>query len=249
MQFKKDIEKREDKNMVNFIVCDDSVEEVKRVSGIIDNVMMGNEICYKKSLYYDYDNKFSKEILEDKSPNRVYILDIQTTSRSGIDVAREIRKHDVNSIIIFLTGYNELGMNILNDELMILTFINKMDNSENRLKSAIKRSLNILNVKNIVRFNDHGVIYTIPNDDILYITRDTVERKCVIKTDYNDFKVKKSLTELLELLGPNFKETHRSCIVNMTRVVKIDKKKRIITFDNGETTDLLSDNFRKEVEA
>lgn len=233
--------------MVNFIVCDDSVEEVKRVSEIIDNVMMSNEIGYKKCLFYDYDQKFTKEILEEKYSNRIYILDIQTPSRSGIDVAREIRKHDVNSVIIFLTGFNELGMNILNDELMILTFINKMDGSEDRLKSAIRRALNILNVKNIVRFNDHGVVYTIPNNDILYITRDTVERKCIIKTDYNDFKVKKSLTELLELLGPDFKETHRSCIVNMTRVVQINKKKRIIMFDTGETTDLLSDNFRKEV--
>ncbi|MCI8445007.1 MAG: response regulator transcription factor [Bacilli bacterium] len=233
--------------MVNFIVCDDNKEDVKKVTDIIDNVMMSNELGYKKHIYYDYNEKFDQEIIQSKLPNKIYILDIQTTSRSGIDVARDIRKHDVNSIIIFLTGFNELGMNILNDELMILTFINKLDNSQERLRSALKKALGILDVKNILRFNDHGVIYTIPSEDILYITRDSVERKCIIKTEYNDFKVKKTLTELLSILGKEFKETHRSCIVNMNRVIKIDKKKRLITFDNGETTDLISDGFRKEV--
>lgn len=233
--------------MVNFIVCDDNKEDVKKVTDIIDNVMMSNELGYKKHIYYDYNEKFDQEIIQSKLPNKIYILDIQTTSRSGIDVARDIRKHDVNSIIIFLTGFNELGMNILNDELMILTFINKLDNSQERLRSALKKALGILDVKNILRFNDHGVIYTIPSEDILYITRDSVERKCIIKTEYNDFKVKKTLTELLSVLGKEFKETHRSCIVNMNRVIKIDKKKRLITFDNGETTDLISDGFRKEV--
>lgn len=233
--------------MVNFIVCDDNKEDVKKVTDIIDNVMMSNESGYKKHIYYDYNEKFDQEIIQSKLPNKIYILDIQTTSRSGIDVARDIRKHDVNSIIIFLTGFNELGMNILNDELMILTFINKLDNSQERLRSALKKALGILDVKNILRFNDHGVIYTIPSEDILYITRDSVERKCIIKTEYNDFKVKKTLTELLSILGKEFKETHRSCIVNMNRVIKIDKKKRLITFDNGETTDLISDGFRKEV--
>lgn len=233
--------------MVNFIVCDDNKDDVKKVTDIIDNVMMSNELGYKKHIYYDYNEKFDQEIIQNKLPNKIYILDIQTSSRSGIDVARDIRKHDVNSIIIFLTGFNELGMNILNDELMILTFINKLDNSQERLRSALKKALGILDVKNILRFNDHGVIYTIPSEDILYITRDSVERKCIIKTEYNDFRVKKTLTELLSILGKEFKETHRSCIVNMDRVIKIDKKKRLITFDNGETTDLISDSFRKEV--
>lgn len=234
--------------MVNFVICDDNKEYLKMVSDIADNVMMKNKIEYKKHLYTEYGDKFEEEAMSHKLLNKVYILDIQTPTRSGIDVARKIRKKDVDSIIIFLTSFNDLGMNVLNDELMILTFINKMDNCENRLKSAIKRSLEILDVKNVIRFNDHGVLYTIPANDILYITRDTVERKCIIKTDYNDFKVKKSLTELSNILGENFVETHRSCIVNMTRVRKIDKKKRIITFDNNETTDLISENYKKGVE-
>lgn len=234
--------------MVNFVVCDDNPDDVKKITDIIDNVMMNNEIAYKKHTYYDYDKKFENEIIEGKLANKIYILDIQTPSRSGIDVARDIRKEDVDSVFIFLTSFNELGMNVLTSEIMPLTFINKMDMQQERLVSAIEKALSILNVKSIIRFKNNGVIYTIPAHDILFITRDTVERKCIIKTDYTEFKVKMSLSELSSILGTNFRETHRSCIVNMNRVRKIDKKKRLITFDSGDTTDLLSNNFKKEVE-
>lgn len=234
--------------MVNFIACDNNEEDLKFISNVIDNVMMGNEIAYKKHLYTEYGDKFNSEILNGKLANKIYLLDIQVPKKSGIDVARQIRENDVDSVIIFITSFNDLGANVLRNELMALTFINKLDGAEERLKSAIQKSLKILNIKNIIRFNDHGVIYTIPSNDIIYITRDTVERKCVIKTEYNDFKVKKSLSELLNMLGENFVETHRSCIVNKRRIRKFDKKKRIIMFDTGDTIDLISDNFKRGVE-
>ena len=234
--------------MINFIACDNNSEDLKFISNTIDNVMMGNEIAYKKHLYNEYGTKFISEVLDSKISNKIFILDIQVPGKSGLDVARQIREKDVDSVIIFVTSYNELGANVLNNELMSLTFINKLDNEEERLKSAIQKSLQILNAKRIIRFNDHGVIYTIPVNDIIYITRDTVERKCVIKTEYNDFKVKKSLSELSEMLGSNFIETHRSCIANKNRIRKFDKKKRIIMFDSGDTTDLVSENFKRGAE-
>lgn len=234
--------------MVNFVACDNNQEDLKFISKVIDNVMMNNEIAYKKHLYTSYDSKFDKEILETKLSNKIYLLDIQVPKKSGIDVARQIRENDVDSVIIFITSFNDLGANVLRNELMALTFINKMDSAEERLTSAIQKALKILNIKSVVRFKDHGVIYTIPANDIIYITRDTVERKCIIKTEYSDFKVKKSLSELLSMLGDNFIETHRSCIVNKKRIRKFDKKNRIITFDTGDTIDIISDNFRRGVE-
>lgn len=233
--------------MINFIVCDDDTKTVKNVSQIIDQVMINNDIDYKTHTYYDYDKSFISDIVNTKLPNKVYILDIQVGSHSGIDVARKIRKTDLDSVIIFLTSFNELGMNVISDELMVLTFINKLDNGDKRLSSAIEKSLKVLNVKKLIRFKDSGIVYSIPSDDILYITRDTVERKSIIKTDYSEFKIKTTLTELLDLLGTNFKSSHRSCIINMKRVIKIDKRNRIITFDTGETTDLMSGQFKKEV--
>ena len=40
-------------------------------------------------------------------------------------------------------------------------------------------------------------------------------------------------------------QTHRSCYINIDRVRLIDKHTNIIEFDDGETIDLLSSNYKK----
>lgn len=128
-----------------------------------------------------------------------------------------------------------------------MSFINKFDNFNNRLNDALKKALDILGHKNIIRINDRNITYTINSKDILYITKDSFERKTIIKTDYNEIKLNKSLFEIVGLLDDRFVQTHRACYINTERKVKIDRTKRIIMFDNGEKIDLLSDKYKKEV--
>lgn len=232
--------------MVNFIVCDDNKAVRTNVVNIIDKLMMKNQLAYKTHVFDEYDESFYK-IMKTKNSSKIYVLDIETKNSSGIDIARKIREKDIDSIIIFLTSHDELGYTILKSEFLFLSFICKFDNYEDKLESALKKALKILGKKNIIRFENQGALYTIPADDILYITRDSIERKCVISTDYAQFKINKTLMEMLEMLDGRFKKSHRACIVNMDRVRVIEHHKRRIIFDNASTTDLLSSNFKKEV--
>lgn len=232
--------------MINFFVCDDNDVIRNNVSEVIDKVMMKNDFQYKIHLYSDYDKKFIKDMMSPLS-NKIFILDIETPSSSGIDIARKIREKDIDSILIFLTSHYEMGSTLLDDELMFLTFISKFNNQDERLVSAINKSLKMIGKKQAIRFDDHGVLYTLPVNDILYITKDSATRKSIIKTDYTEFKVNKTLTELSEMLGSDFIQTHRACFINVNRRRVMDKKHHLIIFDNGETIDLLSDNFKKEV--
>ena len=187
------------------------------------------------------------KLINSKECMRIYILDIETPSRSGIDVARIIREKDMESIIIFMTGHEELGPTILKKELWFLAFINKFEDSEERLRNSIKKALEILNIQTRLHFEEKGVIYNISLNDILYITRDGIDRKAVIKTENNEYRTYKTLLELIELLDDRFEQTHRACIVNMQRVRTIDRINKIITFDNGMKIDLLSDKYKKEL--
>lgn len=232
--------------MINFIICDDNKEVVEKIKSIISKCMMKNNFEYKTHLFYDLDDKFM-QITRSNLPFKIYILDIETPSRSGIDVARIIRDRDVESIIIFITGHEELGLTLLKNEIMFLSFINKFDNYERRLVTAINKGIRMLQRKNILRFEERGNIYNIAMDDILYITRDSFERKCIIKTTYADIKTYKSLSEIQSLLDDRFVKTHRACITNIDRVAEIDKGKKKILFDNGTVIDLLSDRYKKEV--
>ena len=232
--------------MINVIVCDDNEKDRNSVVKIVKDYMIKNKVEFNIHLYEDYNKNFYK-IVDRKIPFKIYLLDIETPSKSGIDVAREIRRKDVDSVIIFLTAHEELGNIVLKNDLMFLSFINKFDDFENRLNSSLEKALDLLNKKNTIRFTDRNVLYTININDILYITKDSFERKTIIKTDYTEFKVNKSLYEIVEMLDDKFVQTHRACYINSDRKVKIDRINRIITFDNGETVDLLSDKYRKEV--
>ena len=232
--------------MINFIICDDNAKDRENAKKIINAFMKKIKKEYETHVFKDYNQDFYN-IIDRKLPSKIYLLDIETPTKSGIDVARDIRKKDVDSVIIFLTVHEELGHVILKNDLMFLSFINKFDDFENRLYKSLGKSLDILNKKNAVRINDGNVIYTINIKDILYITKDSFERKTIIKTDYAEIKVRKTMNEIIEMLDDRFIQTHRACFANEDRIFKIDKVKRIIVFDNEESIDLLSDKYKRGV--
>ena len=232
--------------MINIIICDDNNNDRRKAAEITSNFMNKKKLEYKNYVFEDYNNKFNS-ILNSNLPSKIFILDIETPSASGIDIARKIRMKDVDSVIIFLTGHEELGNVILKNDLMFLSFINKFDDFENRLNKSLNKALDLLKNKRTIRIDDRGVSYTIDLDDILYITKDSYERRTVIKTDYNEIKVNQSMQEIINMLDDRFIQTHRACYINDDRKIKVDRSTKMISFDNGETIDLLSDKYKKEV--
>ena len=232
--------------MFNVIVCDDNEKDLNNVVTIVKRFMSENKLEYTIYKYSDYDKNF-ESIIDKKLPFKIYLLDIETPSRSGIDVARQIRRKDVDSVIMFLTVHEELGSVILKNDLMFLSFINKFDGLNERLNKSLKKAIHLLHHKNVIKIADKNITYTINLDDILYITKESFERKTIIKTDYSEIKVNKSLNDIVSKLDNRFIQTHRACFINNDRKISIDKSNKIITFDNGETINLLSDKYRKKV--
>ena len=232
--------------MINVIICDDNDKDRNNVNKIVEEFMKKNKKEYKIFTFNDYNKSFYA-LAEAKMPFKIYLLDIETPSKSGIDVAREIRRKDINSVIIFLTAHEELGNIVLKNDLLFLSFINKFDDFQNRLNNSLEKSLDLLSKKNVIRFEDRNTLYTININDILYITKESFERKAVIVTDYGEFKVSKPMHEIISMLDDRFTQTHRACYINNDRKIKIDRAKRLIMFDTGKTIDLLSDKYKKEV--
>ena len=221
--------------MINFIICDDVKQYREMVEHIVVSYMMKNKLEYKTHIFKDYDSDFLK-IVESKLSFKVYILDIETPTRSGIDIARLIRNKDVDSVLIFLTGHQELGHVVMKNDFLFLSYINKFDDCEKRLTKSLDKALQMFKIKSVIRFKDNGVVYTIPQDDILYITRDSVERKCIIVTDYSEFHVGKNLAELEEEVNDNFVKTHRACLMNTKRILSFSRYKQMTNVQNTFTT-------------
>lgn len=229
---------------MEFVICDDEKLFRGSIRKIIDKLLINSDDYYHISEFDKFDSRF-KKLINNKQA-KIYILDIEIKdSISGIDIAREIRKKDWDSIIIIVTSHNELGFQALKAQIMLLDFISKYDNCEKSLDLALRKAISQFGSKKAIKFESDGVSYIIHLDDIVYITKDTVERKCIIRTTYNEIVVNKTLNYMLENLDDRFYLCHRSCIVNTEKIRNVDWKNRIINFDNNDSIELLARDKKK----
>lgn len=226
--------------MINIIICDDNVRDANRIEKYVRNYMYC--LDYNLYKYNDYDKNFLK-IIDTDLENKIYLLDIETPSMSGIDVARKIRKNDYSSVIIFLSVHDDLSRIIARKNLMALNFINKFDSLEINLKNSLDLALSVVGKKRRVRFVSKGTVYNLELDKILYITHDNVSRMSIIFYDNVTYSLKITLKNVVKELNEDFIQTHRSCFVNKNRIKYFDYKNMCITFDNMKTTSLVSKKY------
>ena len=103
--------------MINVVICDDNEKDLKNIYKAVSAFMKKSNKESKIHTFKDYDKSFYN-IMNAKLPFKIYLLDIETPSKSGIDVAREIRKKDIDSVLIFLTAHEELGNIVLKNDLL-----------------------------------------------------------------------------------------------------------------------------------
>lgn len=230
---------------MNIVICEDDSGCRKVVIKIVEEYMKDvHEEC-KIFEFDDYNSQFNK-IINSKC-KKIYILDIETPSASGIDIARQIRINDTESVIIFVTGHDEYGKLVLKKNIMCLSFINKFENLKSELRNALKDAEHYLKTNKVIKITDSNVTYNIRLNKVLYITKDSIDRKTIVKLDNAEYRLSLSLKAVKELLGDRFIQTHRSCYVNENRVDKINHRNKTITFDNGVVIDLLSSTYEKEL--
>jgi two-component system response regulator AgrA len=230
--------------MLNFVICEDNKKNREKLINIITKIMMPYDFDYIVHEFEDYDNKMNK-LINETYEKKIYILDIELPSRSGLDIARKIRTRDWESIIIVCTAYYDLALEAIKNRLMLLDFISKFNNFEERVKTSIELAIKILENKKELILENGNILYKIKYDDIVYIVKDTLERKSIINTVNGEYKVSQNISSIMRSLDARFFQTHRSCIVNKEYIKEIDFKEGKITFDNNEFVYLLARGKKK----
>lgn len=233
--------------MINFIIVDDNCMWREQVSSIIDKIMIKTDFEYNKNIFDEYDEIFNK-YMENNLENKIYILDIKTNKKNGLDIARKVRKEDNDAIIIFLTAYEEYSSKILKSMLEVFCLISKQDNVEEILQQGILEILNRLKTqKNMIKIEGNTSICAIPLSKVLYITMDSKKRKAIIKTDIRDITCKKTLKDFEKEYKDILVRTHKSCLVNINRTIDFDFKKQKIYFNNKTAVELLSKKYKDKI--
>ena len=91
--------------MIKFVICEDSDEALETAGKYVIKAMMNYDIEYKVLKFKEYNNKF-KKVMDDDTDIKIYILDIELPTISGLEIASEIREYDDESIIIFVTAHS-----------------------------------------------------------------------------------------------------------------------------------------------
>lgn len=228
--------------MINFIIYSDDNSFVKRIKNIIDNIMFKNDETYQIKCF----NK-NCEILK-QSDNKVYILDIDSLGEDGFKIADEIRKDDYESILIVNTNFDSKYMHILLSSTYLIFSVINYENASRNLSNIISYILKVKKQKEILQIKSNGVIFRIRYNSILYIVSEKMNHRISIVTENNIYTINGTLNEIKNKLKNDFVYSHRSCIVNVSRIVCINKRKRTITFDNGTELELLSFRCANEIE-
>ena len=232
--------------MIKFIIVDDEEKWIKEFSRIINDLLFKSDKEYEIFPFTKYNNEL-KNIIIDNSEQKIYLMDLELDSKhTGMDILREIREDDWDSEILVVTNHDRMFETVHKEIYKTFDFIEKFDNYENRLKKDLKKIISKKYDNTKFTYHTRKVSLQIFMKDIIYIYRDTVDRKLVIKTTNNVFEVNLSINEIMKQLDSRFKQCYRSCIINEDRICKKDYVEGYFITDTGETVHMLSKMYRED---
>jgi len=218
--------------MLNFVICDDNLNIVKKLKEMLEILFIKNDIDAQVSFYTDNPEellKFEKDNIVD-----VLILDINFNSNiSGIDLAAKIRKNNKKVYIIFSTGHLEYSL--VAYSVKTFDYLPKPITLE-RLEITLNRLLDDLRTSSSKKFIKLDKKTIINEKDINYIKKDGM--KLVFCTNSGNYEIYSSFSKIENILPENFVRCHKSYIANTDSIQNININTNNIVFTNDQSCDI-----------
>lgn len=218
--------------MLNFVICDDNLNILDRLEKMLEKIFTKNN--YDASVVFKSDN--ADDILNyiDNNSANVLLLDINLkSSKSGLELAEEIRKRKNNAYIIFATGHLEYAM--VAYKYKTFDYLPKPITYD-RLEDTIKRLFEDANElsKRYLKLDNKNTI--VDESEIQYIKRDGM--KLVFHTSSRDYDTYSSFNKFQEKLPDTYVRCHKSYIANLAQIKDVEPVSGTITFKDGNTCDI-----------
>ena len=218
--------------MLHFVICDDNLNILDKLEKMLENIFTKNN--FEAEVSFKSDN--SEDILDyiKRNPSDVFLLDINLkSSKTGLELAEEIRKVKKNSYLIFTTGHLEYAM--VAYKYKTFDYIAKPITYD-RLEDTVIRlfeDVNGLN-KRYLRIDNKNTL--VDESEIQYVKRDGM--KLVFHTPSRDYDTYSSFNKFQDKLPKSYIRCHKSCIANINQIKDIEPVSGTITFRDGSTCDI-----------
>ena len=218
--------------MLNFVICDDNLNILDRLEKMLDTIFCKND--FEAQVAFSSDN--TEEVLNYISSNKVDVamLDINLKSnKTGIELAKEIRKINKNIYFIFTTGHLEYAM--IAYKVKTFDYIAKPINYDRLEETIIRLFEDVTSVpKRYLKIDNKNTL--VDESEVQYIKRDGM--KLVFHTSSRDYDTYSSFNKFQDKLPENYIRCHKSCIANINQIKDVEPVSGTITFKSGDTCDI-----------
>lgn len=226
---------------MNIYVCEDNEKERDIIKESIEKTILINNLDFKIKILTDDPFEIISTIKSNKKQRGIYFLDVDLKADiNGVQLAAEIRKHDPNGFIIFITSHGDLSYLTFTYKIEALDFIVKDDfQVPNRVSECllyVERKLKLeegeISKIFVTKVGDKNI--SIDFNNILFF--ETTEKLHRIKLHGTNRTVTfyGTMKEVLAKLDNRFYQCHRSFIINKDYIKEIDKNRMVIILKNGQ---------------
>lgn len=206
---------------MKIVVVEDNKDFNEITCNTINKLLIENNFDYDVVSFLSFDEKLKKLIHNNET--KIFIVDIELGTKSGYDVCRTIREsaYDWNSIIIISSVHNQKET-ILSLRLSVFTYLSKLVNFEQELKTTILEAIKILEKNKLFKVDRDTQIAV---DHICYVMKELNSKYCIIKTIYDEYKVRTTLKKLTNEL--NLTSIRKYLSYNKNNIVAIYNNKLV----------------------
>lgn len=165
-------------------------------------------------------------------------IDIELPGINGLAVARQLRENGYAGMIVFTTNYEQFVFD--GYEVEAFRYLVKPLSKETVLPCAQRMERDAQ--AKALQFSFDRKMHSIPYRELLYIS--SYGHYLTLHTKKQDFDWKFSLKELTPMLPEQFVRCHRSFVVNLDAIRKLDGKRLVLK--NNEQIDV-SDGYLQNV--
>ncbi|MBC1543111.1 response regulator transcription factor [Listeria cossartiae] len=226
---------------MNIFILEDDLNQRQRIEKIINQIISSNKFKCKKLFITGKPDELIKKITEIGN-HQIYFLDIEIKNyeKKGLEVAQIIRQKDPYGTIVFITTHSEFAPLTFSYKVSALDFIAK-DQNDVDFSNRITSCLNFVEenqVKEIATdvfiFESNNKQFQIPFSEILYFETSTQPHRVFLVTKKQRIEFYSNLATI-EKLDDRLYKSHKSFVVNLANISKLDKSSNILHFDNGES--------------
>lgn len=232
--------------MIRIGICDDNVNMLNNLNTIISDAFSAYSAKFDIKTFTNGQALLNAHFIEKFD---ILFLDIDMPGINGFDISKNLRDDYVNCFIIFVTSHAELVFDSM--DFQPFNFIRK--NCSIPLEDSIKQATAKLikhmrqNEKLLLK-NECGEDLNIHVKEIMYIENDKHYLKYYTTKSKTPFRIRGLISESEnKLLHCDYVRIHKSYIVNMRYISKIDKTNSEVYIKESGKRLPMSKKVKKEV--